>query len=66
MTITKYEVRANMGLVTGKSLFFSKFKDAFAFAKFMSSHSTEGTLEIFNLEGKKTWNCNGRHFERVS
>lgn len=52
---TRFQVKATMGMVLGKTLFFEKYEDASDLAHLMCQGQPVGTVEVVNPEGKTCW-----------
>lgn len=51
----KFAVKATMGMVLGKTLYFTQYEDASDFAHLMCQDKPAGTVEVINPEGKVCW-----------
>lgn len=52
---TRFQVKATMGMILGKSMYFEKYEDASDFAHLMCQGQPAGTIEVLNPEGKVCW-----------
>lgn len=51
----KYSVKATMGMVLGKSLYFTQYEEASDFAHLMIQGRPVGTVEVLDPEGQVVW-----------
>ena len=51
----KFAVRATMGMVLGKSLYFSTYEEASELAHLMLDGQPIGSVEVVSPEGKVIW-----------